>query len=289
MTQKRICSLDFETTNSNPLEAEVIEIGVYDDAGESFEALYKSNLSIPAEVSMVNHITDDMLKDRPTFDVDVSKWYQLLSEYDYIISHNAEFEKSVLGLYVPKDEFKYICTFRIAKRLYQDNEEIVMNKLDYFRYFFGLETDYEKEHTPHRAGFDAAIGYSFFLHLMQEMMRRNMFPDDVHPFDYMYEYSIKLDDQMTGFNFGKHKGKRFSEVPLGYYQWAMKEMLNPNNDGFNADLAASLVKAENLNYNWISLDLFNWALNNMDCFDKNNSSYDEEFTETIIQHLDTRF
>lgn len=87
--------LDTETTGIGS-DALIIEIGIVDSQGQSvYSALVNPGIPIPAESSAVNHITDDMVRDQPSWE---ERWREVepILRNRAIGMYNAEFDTRML-------------------------------------------------------------------------------------------------------------------------------------------------------------------------------------------------
>ncbi len=87
--------LDTETTGTGQTDR-IIQIGIVNNLGDTlFESLVNPNMPIPAESSAVNGISDDMVKDAPT-------WTRIWPEVEEILKgrvigiYNADFDLRLL-------------------------------------------------------------------------------------------------------------------------------------------------------------------------------------------------
>lgn len=84
--KRPIVFFDLETTGVNIVKDRIVEISylkVYPDGKEEQKA-YRINpeMPIPAEATAVHHITDDDVKDKPTFRQFASQFAQIISGCD---------------------------------------------------------------------------------------------------------------------------------------------------------------------------------------------------------------
>lgn len=104
--------LDVETTGLSPKTARVCELAAVSYRGgekvASFSELINPGMPIPAEVSRIHGITDEMVKASPSFAKFAWPFADLL-ENSVIVAHNAEFDLGFLreefrrvGLHFPK-------------------------------------------------------------------------------------------------------------------------------------------------------------------------------------------
>jgi len=126
--------LDTETTGLK--EPRLVTLA-YSVDGESMVnyGMFKPPIPIEPGASMANHITNDMVKDAPTFtgSADFLKLQELLNTHT-LVAHSAAFDARVLaneGLTVRK----ILDTCELAKRCVTGAENF---KLQYLRYFLNL-------------------------------------------------------------------------------------------------------------------------------------------------------
>lgn len=243
--------LDTETTGKDYNTAEIIETGfVIREGGEwiLFQDLHKPKSKIPPMVSSICYITNKMVEDKPLF-VDAKETFQTVVDgfaNGYAVGHNYFYDMRVLqnhGITMPVNS---ICTWRMAKKLFNGMNEIESTSLPYLR--FALELDVPIDMYCHRAGND-----SFITGKLLEIMVDLMESSDLLDLDMPYGPQIAkwaaapiIYERMP---FGKHKGELMIDVPHSYWKWATQNMdsLNEDADNFDPDLAASVHKALGLN------------------------------------------
>ncbi|MBB5703080.1 DNA polymerase-3 subunit epsilon [Ochrobactrum daejeonense] len=105
--------VDTETTGLNPAQEEIIEIGAvafrYADDGSvgdvcaTFGALQQPSKPIPADITRITGITDEMVKGQtiPRAELDA-----LIADADLVIAHNAGFDRPFLERFSPVFENK---------------------------------------------------------------------------------------------------------------------------------------------------------------------------------------
>lgn len=103
--KKRYIAFDTETTGLNPSRDRIIELGAVlfenGKAVKKFETLVNPGVLIPARVTAVNHITNNMLKNAPNEDVVYSQFAEFMkdvfNEQTVICAHNAKFDMNFLS------------------------------------------------------------------------------------------------------------------------------------------------------------------------------------------------
>ena len=88
---KRCIVIDTETTGIDK-NSEIIEVGIIDHTGKVlFDSLIKPVHPIPAEVTAINGITNEMVANAPTWDQVYSEIKQIVEE-NLLVAFNAEFD-----------------------------------------------------------------------------------------------------------------------------------------------------------------------------------------------------
>lgn len=241
--------LDTETTSEDYKTAEIIESGFVIKEGSEwvmFQELHKPvNGPIGPKIESICYITNEMVEGKTSFVETKDTFQSVIDGYasGYLIAHNITYDKNVLknhGIEMP--DHKWICTWRMARKLFNGVDSIESTSLPYLR--FALELDIPIEMYCHRAGNDSYITaklLEFFVDMMEEsgLLDKDL-PYGPQIIDWVEEPIIY--DKMT---FGKHKGEPLSSVPHSYWKWAMAntDWFNEDSDNFDPDLAASIHKA----------------------------------------------
>lgn len=115
--------IDIETTGLR-IQNEIVEVSairyVDFEPEQAFTTLIKPNKNIPANVSEINHITNEMVEDKPT----IKQIIPALSEFigkSTLLGHNLMFDLRFL--------YKYGYDFTSQKRKYIDTLDIAKSKL----------------------------------------------------------------------------------------------------------------------------------------------------------------
>lgn len=204
--------IDIETTGfPDEQPAGICEVGWVDvtirengahSIGEVESSLCHPGMPIPPVASAVHHIVDEDVADAPTQDEVVAR---AMSGADYFVAHNARFEQAFLG------GDKWICTYKVALRLFQDLDSHSNQAL---RYLLKLPVDRKVAHLAHRAGPDAYVTAHLFCHMLKLTTGRQMFEWSLSP-----ALQIKV-------GFGKHFGKRWNDLAVeapDYLQWVLQQ------------------------------------------------------------------
>ncbi len=225
-----IRSVDFEFTGE-PTEEDphaVIEVGCCDIYVDSdgieiirpWSMIVNPGRPIPHASRAVHHISDE---EAAAGGQASTAYLRLMGNTpeaprpDYFCSHNVTAEQG----FFKGGDIPWICTYRAALRLWEDEES---HKLQNLRYSLGLEIDHRLGLPAHRAGPDAYVGAG----LMAAIIERKMNQVDLAT---LVRWS-KGAPLFAKLSFGKHKGQRFDEVPLDYLYWIIDK----------SDMAADIKK-----------------------------------------------
>ncbi|WP_206047001.1 PolC-type DNA polymerase III, partial [Noviherbaspirillum denitrificans] len=156
----KLVFIDLEATGPDPVANRVMEIGIVEvsaDGIERWSALVNPQEPIPPFVSKLTGITEDMVKDAPTFAGIQDELLRHL-EGGLFIAHNARFDYGFL-----RNEFKrlgksfrceVLCTLKLSRKLFPD---VVSHGLDALVERHGLSTD-----ARHRALGDAEVLWQYW-------------------------------------------------------------------------------------------------------------------------------
>lgn len=239
--------IDTETTNKDARAAELIEIGfsvLMDDGKWKGEGiLYRPDEPIDPEASAVNNITDEMVADSHSFREGVTAYNALLESLGLEVirvAHNSVYDQTVLNRYgVAEATRPWLCTFKMAKKLYADDPTVTLKNLPYLRYRFKLIMPDGLD--PHRAAGDAVLTGMLLEHMVIELETRGILNENEPYYAQVMDwYETPMVIELMPF--GKHKGKSLEAVPMSYWKWAINNVdaLNEDNEHYDADLANSV-------------------------------------------------
>lgn len=254
MTEKekflKLCLvLDTETTGKDYKIAEVIELGYVirneNSSWLAFDELYKPREPISPGCSAVCNITNKMVEHKLYYEDCSGFITQFVEEFEadrtVFVAHNAFYDREVLkryGVTFPNE----LCTLRMAKKLYGDDLTVEAVNLPYLRYRF--EIDLPPTVACHRADSDALITGMLLDKFIDEMELRGILDTTLPYWPQIYDWINKptIFDTMP---FGKWKGTKLTEVPMNYWNWALKNMtsLDEDADDYDADFATSVAIA----------------------------------------------
>lgn len=201
----RIRVIDFETTGFPP-GAKIVEVGYTDVTlaadgwyveNKTWSSLVNPGIKIPPAAMAIHNITDEMVADAPTSDAVLPK---VFSGADYYAAHNVEFDRK----FAPSKVTNWICTLKASRAVWPDFEK---HTNQFLRYKLGLAIDPKQAEPAHRAGADTLVT----AHLLMALLNERPLPE-------LLKVSSGKSLPLT-IPFGKHRGKRFSELPLDYLHW----------------------------------------------------------------------
>jgi len=241
--------LDTETNSDDYKIAEIIESGFVIREGTDwtiFQELHKPvDRPIPPKVESICYITNKMVEDKPAFVNSKEVFQEVVNGYigGYLVAHNHFYDMRVLGNHgINTEDHKWICTWRMAKKLFNGVESIEETNLPYLR--FALELDIPIEMRCHRAGNDSYMTAKLLEVFIEYMEGMGLLDKDQPYGPQVYEYAKSpiIYERMP---FGKHKGELMSAIPQSYWEWGMKntDWFNEEADNFDPDFAASVHKA----------------------------------------------
>lgn len=244
--------LDTETTSLDFKEAEIIQYAATDTMSvlnTILEKEYKipSTFHMPSkaitpEISAITTITNRMVFGCPNFRDTLDTVQEQLNNYKYFVAHNAYYDKGVLeaqGLTVPQE----ICTLRLARKLFADDEKITQHSLQYLRYARNLPIP---DSIPsHLADADVMVVGALFADLITETIIRKIVDPETGDIGKQLIEWLAAPVITTIMPFGKHKGKKFTEVPISYWQWALDnfDSLNEEDAAYDKDFSMSVAIA----------------------------------------------
>lgn len=200
---------DTETTGIKADKDKVIEIAAFDALNNAtFVSLVNPGMPIPKEATAIHGITDEMVKDAPTFKEIIPDFTKFLGEDPVLIAHNNDaFDVHFLrsewkgaGLELPP--YSFIDSLKWARKYRPD---LPRHSLQFLREAFGIEAN-----TAHRALDDVIMLHKVFSILIDDL-----------PFQTVLDL-LNEPLKMSHMPFGKHQGKPLNEMPKDYVLWLEK-------------------------------------------------------------------
>lgn len=223
--EKTLIFLDTETTGNGP-EDRLCQIS-YKIGDKIVDELYDPGLPIKIEAMAVHHITEKMIKGKPSFkdSPEYKELETLFSNGAIFVAHNAKFDAGM----VEKEGLKpkqIIDTYRVARHLDPDYK-IQSYGLQYLRYLLGIEV----EAVAHDAKGDVLVLEKLFERLLKKIMETENLSEDT-----AIEQMIDLSQKpiiIRYFKFGKYKNESIEDIlskDRGYLEWLLKEKKLANDD-----------------------------------------------------------
>jgi len=223
---------DTETTGTQE-EDRIIQVGamIVDTKGEVevFDELCSTVLPIKIDAMAVHGITPNLIESKGLFpETNFYKTLQSLnSQENFLIAHNMPFDMGMIEKEGFVSELRIIDTLRVAKHLLSEQKS---KALQYLRYALELYKEEQSEADKYNITIKAhdAIGDVLVMKLLLSklvILTKEQFPDE-NPMVKMEELT-KTPIFIETFKFGKHKGKKISDVcdsDMGYINWMQKNM-----------------------------------------------------------------
>jgi DNA polymerase III epsilon subunit-like protein len=190
-----------------------------------------------------------MLADKTPFAESKDTFQAVIDGYanGFLVAHNHFYDRRVLENHgIDMGKHKWICTWRMAKKLFNGVETVTETNLPYLR--FALELEVPLEMRCHRAGVDSYITGRLLETFVDYM-------EELGLLDKGLPYGAQISTWAAGpiiyerMPFGKHKNEKMADVPRSYWQWAMKntDWFNDEADTYDPDLAESILAVLDLN------------------------------------------
>lgn len=242
--------IDTETTSLDFKQAEVIQyagdsvINILERYAENGHKgavpaqFFTTETPITPETSSITTITGRMVAGSPKFAEKASEIEGNINAHRYMVAHNSYYDEGIFkvqGVKFPQT----ICTMRFAKKLYKDDVNITKHNLSFLRY--ALDLPIPDDVPAHLADADVLVTTLLFVRLVEDAIAAGQL-----------DATQDLGDQITAWlnkpviitimPFGKHKGKKLTEVPNDYWMWAMDNFnsLNEEDSAYDKDFAASV-------------------------------------------------
>lgn len=247
--------VDTETTGKDPENCEICEValGRIENDWDADNRLLRTHEPIPPEASSKSLISNRMVADKPAFDeldwMDLSDFLRV-SDTQYYIAHNAEFDRNVLKNNLKKrgenikqiDNPEYwVCTWRLAKAVYGIDFDNMQYGLQYLRFY--LDLDVPDDIPAHRADADVKTCGRLLERLLVDAIENGQVDSNLDIGPQLYNLCWQP-ARVKKWPFGKWKGHNLEDIPTDYYQWAMNNMnkLKEGTSEYDLDLAHSVAE-----------------------------------------------
>ena len=238
--------LDTETTNQDRNVAEIIESGFVIKDGATwniFQELHRPTGLISPTIESICYITNDMVKAAPPFVEGAANFQEIIDGFDYLLAHNTLYDRTVLTNHgIDSTKHKWICTWRMVRKLFNGDETVELTNLPYLRFRFKLDVPIDMR--CHRAGNDSFMTALLLEYMLDIMEERGIIDKDLPYGPQILEW-VEQPIIYVLMPFGKHKNQRMETIPLSYWSWALKNMdsLKEDSDDYDPDFAASIEHA----------------------------------------------
>jgi DNA polymerase III epsilon subunit-like protein len=247
--------LDVETTGVDD-DSDIIEfsasfpVGTYDSIDEvyNYTTRFKPTHDVPPEASSIHFIVNEDLTEDLPYSEKYSEFYPLFELKQYYVGHNVQFDRRMLqkntikhlkNVEIPEldDDNRWICTLRLAKKLFAEDPEFKNLTLSFLWFKFELYKTCTRKIVPHSAQDDVYMTYRVLSHLVNIAIKRGLIDINQEIGSQLIEFSNTpvIYSTMT---IGKHKGWLMEDVPMNYFEFMIDKMdiMNPEMPNFDSDL-----------------------------------------------------
>ncbi len=204
----KVCEIAWKQIN--PENLEVIASGY---------SLINPEIPIALDAAAVHGIRDEDVANAPTIEQYMANEGSIFKEPNLImIAHNASFDFRFLQPFM-HETAQTLCTLKCSRQVFPESPN---HKQGTLALYLGMVIDRSKAHSA-----DGDLDVLLFLTKKLCEAKKCLLPD-------LLEVQCEARRNVT-FPFGKHKGKKPSEVDTGYCSWALATLEN-----LDADLRAAL-------------------------------------------------
>ncbi len=211
--QEIFVCLDCESTGLDPEKDRIIEIGIarftFDQILQRFESLVNPECEIPQVSQEIHKISSEMLQGKPKIGEILPDLLKMIDKH-ILVGHGIGFDIALIAAeakrcQIPTNIEKqgFIDTLRMA-RLYGESPT---NSLQKLREHFNIEPE-----GAHRAMSDVIVNIEVFKYLSKSYQTVEQLLE-------ILKRPIKLKTMPLG----KHKGRKFDEIPIEYLLWAERK------------------------------------------------------------------
>jgi len=206
---KRAIYYDTETTGTRPDKDRVIEIAAFDPVdNRTFVQLINPEMFIPQEAIAIHHITDEMVKNAPSFKEVALQFSEFCGSNAALIAHNndnfdrlflkEEFQRSQMNL----PDWTFVDTLKWARKYRSD---LPRHNLQFLREIYGIAAN-----EAHRALNDVLVLHEVFRLMIDDL-----------PVEVVISL-LSVSQDISRMPFGKYNGRSLKEVPKDYVQWLVR-------------------------------------------------------------------
>jgi DNA polymerase III subunit epsilon len=213
LAEETFVCIDCESTGLDTAQDRIVEIAVarftFDKILYSYETLIDPERDIPQMSQDIHNISQEMVAGKPKIHEILPKIFEMIDGL-IIVGHGITFDIDLIAHEAKRAQIPtkihlqpHIDTLRLA-RLYGESP---VNSLERLRQHFNIEPE-----GAHRAMSDVVVNIDVFKYLTRSFHSSSEILKTLQK-----PIKIKI------MPLGKHKGRRFDEIPLEYLLWAEKK------------------------------------------------------------------
>jgi DNA polymerase-3 subunit epsilon len=229
--KKPLVVFDLETTGISTSNDKIVELYMIklapDGSREDMHKYVNPGRPIPPEVTAIHGISDEMVKDKPTFGELAPKIFEFIKGCDFGGFNSNKFDMPMLveelmrvGIEPDLMGVKFVDAQRVFHKMEPRNLSAA------YRYYCDKELL-----NAHSAKADTEATLEIILAQTERYSEFENTPEAIHEFtkqDQLVDLAgrfVRDPEGVVYFNFGKYRGKKFEEVMKkdhGYYDWMMR-------------------------------------------------------------------
>lgn len=197
---------DTETTGTRPGKDRIIELAAFDpELDKTFCTFLDPQCSIPAEVTQITGINDEMVRGAPLFKDAIPGFLEFCQGDVILIAHNNDaFDKLFLEAEfgwakIPMPNWKFLDSLKWSRKYRSD---LPRHSLQFLREAYGIEAN-----QAHRALDDVIVLHKVFSRMVDDLDLGTALE------------LLSQSPAILRMPFGKHAGKALNEVPKDYVRW----------------------------------------------------------------------
>lgn len=213
LRQEIFVCLDCESTGLEPEKDKIVEIAAarfnFDKILQEIESLINPECEIPSTSQEIHKISQEMVADKPKIKEILPDLLKMIDGH-ILVGHGIGFDIALIAAEAKRNQIpcniqqlRFIDTLRLA-RLYGESP---VNSLEQLRKHFNIQPE-----GAHRAMSDVTVNIEVFKFLTKNYQTTEQVFKAL-------EKPIKL----KAMPLGKHKGRRFEEIPVEYLLWAERK------------------------------------------------------------------
>lgn len=253
---EEVLVFDTETTGITETD-DIIEFSgnfTIDDENINFTTKLKPASEITPIAASIHFITDEDVKDQPSFSELAETFEMLFTTQKYFVGHNVQFDRTMMvssffrynNEVVPEsllDDKRWLDTYKLARKLYSQDMSVENLKLGYLWFRFGINKLTNKKIVPHCAEDDVFMCKEVLKYLISECIRLGYVVDDENLMDNVIAYSHEPIEYLE-MPWGKHKGTKISDLDISYINWLItkSDVLDDTQNTYDSDLAYTIAK-----------------------------------------------